>query len=150
MISSALRPTILSTAVLGLSCSILASPAVAAASTGGSSQVAAVSSQRPTSRAALNRNIAAVLVHQRGWSGAQYRCLARLWHRESRWNHRAANHRSGAYGIPQALPGSKMASAGADWRTNPATQIRWGLGYISGRYGTPCQAWAHSRGHGWY
>jgi hypothetical protein len=60
------------------------------------------------------------------------------------------NPSSGAYGIPQALPGGKMASAGGDWRTNPATQIRWGLSYIASTYGTPCGAWAHSQSHGWY
>ena len=65
------------------------------------------------------------------------------------WRVNAANS-SGAYGIPQALPGSKMASAGADWQTNPATQIAWGLGYIAGRYGTPCGAWDHSESNGWY
>ena len=70
--------------------------------------------------------------------------------RESRWDYRAMNPSSGAYGIPQSLPGSKMASAGSDWRTNPVTQIRWGLGYIAVRYGTPCGAWAHSESVGWY
>ena len=83
-------------------------------------------------------------------SGAQYRCLVLLWTRESGWNHLADNPSSDAYGIPQSLPGSKMASAGADWRTNPATQIRWGLGYIRASYGTPCEAWAHSQAVGWY
>jgi murein DD-endopeptidase MepM/ murein hydrolase activator NlpD len=83
-------------------------------------------------------------------SGKQYGCLVLLWNRESGWNYRANNPSSSAYGIPQALPGSKMASAGADWRTNPATQIRWGLGYIRARYGTPCGAWAHSQSSGWY
>lgn len=62
----------------------------------------------------------------------------------------ADNPSSSAYGIPQALPGRKMSSAGADWRTNPATQISWGLGYIANRYGTPCAAWSHSRSHNWY
>jgi hypothetical protein len=83
-------------------------------------------------------------------SGAQYRCLEQLWTRESGWNHLADNPSSDAYGIPQSLPGSKMASAGADWRTNPATQIRWGLDYIRASYGTPCGAWAHSQAVGWY
>jgi hypothetical protein len=83
-------------------------------------------------------------------SGRQYGCLVQLWNRESGWNYHASNSSSGAYGIPQALPGSKMASAGADWRTNPATQVRWGLRYISSRYGTPCGAWAHSQSFGWY
>jgi hypothetical protein len=70
--------------------------------------------------------------------------------RESRWNHVAENPSSGAYGIPQALPGSKMASAGDDWATNPETQIRWGLGYIDARYGSPCAAWEHSEEKNWY
>jgi hypothetical protein len=73
-----------------------------------------------------------------------------LWNKESHWNVYAHNVRSGAYGIPQALPGDKMATAGADWATNPATQITWGLGYIGGRYGTPCGAWGHSQAKGWY
>ena len=85
-----------------------------------------------------------------GWGGDQWGCLEALWERESNWNPSAQNPSSGAYGIPQALPGSKMASAGSDWQTNPATQIRWGLNYISGRYGTPCGAWAHSQSVGWY
>lgn len=83
-------------------------------------------------------------------SGAQYRCLVLLWERESGWNYRADNPSSDAYGIPQALPGSKMASAGSDWRTNPQTQIRWGVRYIKDRYGTPCAAWAHSEKVNWY
>ena len=80
----------------------------------------------------------------------QYSCLVKLWERESNWRVNAKNKSSGAYGIPQALPGSKMASAGADWQTNPATQVAWGLGYIASRYGTPCGAWAHSEAKGWY
>lgn len=83
---------------------------------------------------------------------AEYRCLEVLWTRESNWNHTADNPTSSAYGIPQALPGRKMASAGADWETNPITQVRWGLGYIAQRYGTPCQAWAfwQSKSPHWY
>ena len=83
-------------------------------------------------------------------SEAQFPCLDRLWTRESNWRHTATNPSSGAYGIPQALPGGKMASAGPDWRTNPLTQVRWGLSYIEGRYGSPCAAWAHSEAVGWY
>jgi len=83
-------------------------------------------------------------------AGAEFDCLVALWNKESRWNVFAENRSSGAYGIPQALPGSKMASAGADWQTNPDTQIRWGLGYIQGRYGSPCAAWAKSQASGWY
>jgi hypothetical protein len=81
---------------------------------------------------------------------AQFACLVALWNRESGWRVNAQNRSSGAYGIPQALPGSKMASAGSDWRTNPATQIKWGLGYIKGRYGTPCGAWSAFQSKGWY
>jgi hypothetical protein len=83
-------------------------------------------------------------------SAKQFRCLVTVWTRESHWNHKAHNRRSGAHGIPQALPGSKMRSAGADWRTNPVTQIKWGLGYIKHRYGTPCGALRHMNNHGWY
>ena len=93
--------------------------------------------------------IAYDMVIARGWSDSEFNCLVNLWNRESGWRVNAANA-SGAYGIPQALPGSKMASAGADWQTNPATQITWGLGYISGRYGTPCGAWNSFQANGWY
>jgi hypothetical protein len=79
----------------------------------------------------------------------QFGCLVDLWNRESGWVYDAENA-SGAYGIPQALPGSKMASAGADWQTDPATQIRWGLGYIKGIYGSPCGAWAFEEANGYY
>ncbi|WP_246846220.1 phospholipase [Humibacter ginsenosidimutans] len=85
-----------------------------------------------------------------GWGGDQFSCLVSLWNRESGWNYQAYNAGSGATGIPQALPGSKMASAGGDWATNAATQISWGLGYIAGSYGTPCGAWGHSQSYGWY
>jgi hypothetical protein len=94
--------------------------------------------------------IALEMVLARGWDQTEFNCLVALWNRESHWNVYAHNGSSGAYGIPQALPGSKMASAGADWATNPATQISWGLGYIAGRYGTPCGAWGHSQAKGWY
>lgn len=98
-----------------------------------------------------NVKIGERLAAERGWTGQQWLCLYQLWQKESRWNHLAHNRNSGAYGIPQALPGTKMATAGADWQTNPATQIRWGLGYIgSGRYKTPCAAWSHSQSVGWY
>lgn len=86
----------------------------------------------------------------RGWSEADYQCLVKLWTKESNWNYRAQNPSSGAYGIPQALPGGKMATAGSDWKTNPQTQIDWGLGYISQRYGNPCAAWGHSQRVNWY
>jgi hypothetical protein len=80
----------------------------------------------------------------------QFGCLDALFQRESGWNPTAKNKSSSAYGIPQALPGSKMASAGADWQTNPLTQVRWGVSYVNARYGSPCGAWAHSESHGWY
>jgi len=84
------------------------------------------------------------------WSAAQFQYLYWLWSRESGWNPRAYNRASGAYGIPQACPGSKMASAGPDWRTNPVTQIHWGLRYIKQQYGSPHAAWNHEIRHGWY
>ena len=93
--------------------------------------------------------IAQEMVAARGWSDDQFSCLVQLWNHESGWRVNAANP-SGAYGIPQALPGSKMASAGADWQTNPATQITWGLNYIAGRYSTPCGAWSHWQSSHWY
>ncbi len=96
------------------------------------------------------RTIAQALLGEFGFSSDQFSCLDSLWTKESGWNPYADNPSSSAYGIPQALPGSKMASAGADWATNPATQIRWGLGYIRDRYGSPCGAWGHSQSVGWY
>ena len=80
---------------------------------------------------------------------AYFGCLQDIWNRESGWRYDAENA-SGAYGIPQALPGSKMASAGADWQTNPTTQIEWGLGYIKTTYGNPCSAWAFEEANGYY
>jgi hypothetical protein len=97
-----------------------------------------------------NKAIAFRLVSRRSWSHLEFRCLDNLWTRESNWNHRAYNPSSGAYGIPQALPASKMGGAGWDWRLNPQTQIRWGLGYIKDRYGSPCGAWGHFMSHNWY
>ncbi|HSX69232.1 lytic transglycosylase domain-containing protein [Nocardioides sp.] len=96
------------------------------------------------------RSVARALISDFGWSSDQFGCLDSLWTRESGWNITADNPSSSAYGIPQALPGSKMASAGADWQHNPVTQITWGLGYIQDRYGSPCGAWGHSESHGWY
>ncbi len=85
-----------------------------------------------------------------GWGKKQHRALVKLWNHESGWSHRAQNRSSGAYGIPQSLPGSKMKSQGSDWRTNPETQIRWGLGYIKGRYGKPVKALNHFKARNWY
>ena len=89
------------------------------------------------------------LLSSYGFASSQWGCLDDLWERESGWVYNAENA-SGAYGIPQALPGSKMASAGPDWQTNPTTQIKWGLGYIKSVYGTPCGAWSHEEADGWY
>lgn len=85
-----------------------------------------------------------------GWGDDQYQCLVLLWNRESGWRADALNRSSGAYGIPQALPATKMAAAGADWRTNGNTQVEWGLSYVKSRYGSPCSAWSHSQSTGWY
>ena len=94
--------------------------------------------------------IARSMMAGHGWGDSEFSCLENLWNRESSWNYQAENASSGAYGIPQALPGSKMSEVASDWETNPSTQITWGLNYISGRYGTPCSAWAHSESVGWY
>lgn len=96
------------------------------------------------------RGAAQLMLADYGWGGDQFGCLERLWTKESNWRWNADNPRSSAYGIPQALPGSKMSSAGGDWKTNPVTQISWGLGYIDARYGTPCAAWSHSQSNNWY
>jgi hypothetical protein len=95
------------------------------------------------------QGIAYKLLASFGFSTSQFGCLNDIWTRESGWRYNAANA-SGAYGIPQALPGSKMATYGSDWQTNPATQIKWGLNYIKSRYGSPCQAWAVWQSQGWY
>jgi hypothetical protein len=96
------------------------------------------------------KGVAKVLVSDMGWDDSQYQCVVKLWTKESNWTYTATNRSSGAYGIPQSLPGSKMGTVAADWRTNPVTQITWGLQYIKGVYGTPCGAWSHSQSHNWY
>jgi hypothetical protein len=96
------------------------------------------------------QQIALGMLGSYGWSSSQMSCLVSLWNQESGWNVTASNPSSGAYGIPQALPGSKMASAGPDWQTDATTQIRWGLGYIKADYGSPCGAWSHEEADGWY
>ncbi|MCJ0702077.1 phospholipase, partial [Frigoribacterium faeni] len=85
-----------------------------------------------------------------GWGADQNSCLVSLWTKESGWNYKAYNANGGATGIPQALPGSKMASAGSDWATNATTQVVWGLDYIDRAYGSPCAAWSHSQAVNWY
>ncbi|MFJ9826375.1 transglycosylase SLT domain-containing protein [Streptomyces sp. NPDC101160] len=98
-----------------------------------------------TASAATEQEIARQIVPP-----AQFASFSKIVEHESGWNHTATNSSSGAYGLVQALPGSKMASAGADWKTNPATQIKWGLNYMNERYGSPNAAWAFWQTHGWY
>ncbi|MGV9774224.1 aggregation-promoting factor C-terminal-like domain-containing protein [Streptosporangium sp. NPDC003464] len=136
-------PTLRRTGVL------LITSALAVSTTATVAQASSASASAAAARQG-NRAIAAPMVSARGWAKGQFGCLSRLWTRESNWDHRARNRSSGAYGIPQALPGGKMASAGSDWRTNPKTQIKWGLTYIKKRYGSPCGAWAHFQSRGWY
>jgi hypothetical protein len=107
-------------------------------------------SQAPPAPSGSPQQIAMGMLGSYGWSSSQFSCLDPLWNQESGWNVFASNPTSGAYGIPQALPGSKMASAGPDWQSDAATQIRWGLGYIQSTYGSPCGAWAHEQADGWY
>ena len=114
-----------------------------------SQQTAVGTQQAGPVPAGTAQQIASQMVAARGWGGDQFSCLVSLWNKESGWRTDAANP-SGAYGIPQALPGSKMASAGADWQTSARTQISWGLGYIASVYGSPCSAWAHSQATDWY
>ena len=97
-----------------------------------------------------DQSIARSMVASRGWSSGEFSCLVDLWNRESGWRVTATNPSSGAYGIPQALPASKMASAGSDWRTSAQTQIEWGLSYIADRYGSPCSALSAWHSKGWY
>ena len=96
------------------------------------------------------RTIARAMLSDFGFGSDQFSCLDSLYVSESGWNIHADNPSSSAYGIPQALPGSKMASAGPDWENNAATQIKWGLQYIKSSYGTPCGAWSFKQGHNWY
>jgi hypothetical protein len=108
--------------------------------------------QIPTSCAAYNGNqaIGCALLSQFGFGLDQMPCLQQIWLKESGWNPKAKNPGSGAYGIPQASPASKMSVYGSDYLTNPATQIKWGLSYIKGRYKTPCGAWSFWQSHHWY
>jgi hypothetical protein len=94
--------------------------------------------------------LARALMPKYGLSSSEFDCLDNIWSQESGWDIHADNPSSSAYGIPQALPGSKMSSAGPDWENNPETQIRWGLGYIQSRYGSACAAWSYKQGAGWY
>jgi hypothetical protein len=96
------------------------------------------------------KEIAMNLLGDHGWKSDQFSCLDKLWTKESQWKVSADNPSSSAYGIPQALPGIRMAAYGSDWQTNPVTQIKWGLDYIEITYSSPCNAWAHSVAKGWY
>jgi len=96
------------------------------------------------------KTLARALMPKYGLSSAEFDCLDNIWTQESGWNVHADNPTSSAYGIPQALPGSKMASAGPNWADDAETQIRWGLGYIRARYGSACEAWSYKQGAGWY
>jgi hypothetical protein len=109
----------------------------------------AATEQAATTPSGSPQQIAQELLAQQGQS-SQFSCLDEVWQKESGWNVTASNPSSGAYGIPQALPGSKMASAGPDWQTNAETQIKWGLQYIDSTYGSPCAAWSHEESDGWY
>ena len=113
-------------------------------------QQTAVQQAAPSAPSGSPEQIAEQMLSQFGWSSGQFSCLQPLWELESGWNIYASNPSSGAYGIPQALPGSKMSSAGPDWESDAATQIRWGLEYIQGTYGSPCAAWSHEEADGWY
>ena len=124
--------------------------AIRKASAAQSSPTQTVVTQQAAQPSGSPQQVAQQMLGQFGWSGSQFSCLQPLWERESGWDVTAENPSSGAYGIPQALSGSLMASAGPDWQTNAATQIRWGLTYIQGRYGSPCGAWAHEEADGWY
>lgn len=138
-------PTPTPTAATASSSKASGESGTAASSGGGSSEpVAAVV---PAGEA---QQIAHDMVLARGWGEGEFSCLVKLWDKESGWNVTAENSSSGAYGIPQAYPGSKMASAGADWRSSASTQITWGLGYVSGRYGSPCDAWSYWQSNGSY
>jgi hypothetical protein len=114
--------------------------------------VSAVSRQVELARTALGAKKVAksILMDEYGFAEKEYKCLNSLWTKESNWNYKSRNKKSGAHGIPQALPASKMNVVSTDWRTNPVTQIRWGLRYISIRYETPCKALAKHKRSNWY
>jgi hypothetical protein len=114
--------------------------------------VAKISRQVEMARTIVGAKVVtkAIMADEYEWSEDQYRCLNNLWTKESHWNYKAHNYRSGAHGIPQALPASKMDLIADDWRTNPVTQIRWGLRYIEDRYDTPCGAWSKFKRHRYY
>jgi hypothetical protein len=126
-------------------------PATSQAAAQPGQTAAAAAAAAAVSRASGSpRQIAQAMLGSFDWSSGQFSCLDPLWEHESRWSVTAANPGSGAFGIPQALPGSRMASAGPDWQTSAATQIAWGLRYIRDTYGSPCAAFSHEQATGWY
>jgi hypothetical protein len=136
--------------VVGVPKVVAARPTEAPAESGTTAGAGTAVVNLPPPNPGSAQRIAYNMLSQFGWAPATYySCLNNIWTRESGWSYTAENA-SGAYGIPQALPGSKMASAGSDWMTNPATQVKWGLGYIQGRYGDPCKAWAFWQANGFY
>jgi hypothetical protein len=113
--------------------------------------VAMATAEGKTGTKSGNKEYAKLYINQEfGWGEKQFSCLETLWFRESNWNHKATNPTSGAYGIPQSLPGRKMATFGDDWKTNPVTQIKWGADYIEKRYDTPCDALDFFYDRNWY
>jgi hypothetical protein len=141
-----------------------ASPATAGSTASATSSAKATATAQPTTKASASaaatskakaasaspQQIAKAMLASFGWSSGQFSCLQPLWAHESGWSVTAHNAGTGAYGIPQAAPGSKMASAGPDWQTSATTQIKWGLKYIKGTYGSLCGAWSHEQATGWY
>ena len=127
----------------------ISSPSSPVSSSGGVASGGSPVVSAPAPNPGTAQSIAYGLLSSYGFSKSQWGCLLDLWNAESGWRYNAENA-SGAYGIPQALPGSKMATAGSDWLTNPTTQIKWGLTYIKDTYGTPCGAWGHEQADGWY
>ncbi|MER5514471.1 MULTISPECIES: transglycosylase SLT domain-containing protein [unclassified Streptomyces] len=123
---------------------VLTAAAVAAATAG--MALSAAPAQAATGSASSAQTIA----HKMIPDAAQFNAFSKIVSHESGWNPSATNSSSGAYGLVQALPGSKMASAGSDWKTNPATQIKWGLDYMNSRYGSPTAAWSFWQANGWY
>ena len=122
----------------------LTAAALAAATTG------LVLTSAPAQAATTSASSAQSIAHKMIQSAAQYNAFSKIVEHESGWNVTATNSSSGAYGLVQALPGSKMSSAGSDWKTNAATQIKWGLDYMNSRYGSPTAAWSFWQSNGWY
>jgi hypothetical protein len=123
---------------------VLTAAAVAAATAGMALSAA------PAQAATTSASSAQAIAHKMIPDAAQFNAFSKIVSHESGWNISATNSSSGAYGLVQALPGSKMASAGSDWKTNPATQIKWGLDYMNSRYGSPTAAWSFWQANGWY